>query len=113
MNKKRDPNHSIRKTRAGRLLKAGIQPNFVAQLSGHKNLKGLDSHHSTSLKGLRETSAILNHEPGTSAQSKENQLSTSTTTQQNVFTVHLIQPQAIFTGAHTDKFIINFSVLIS
>ena len=43
-------------------------------------------------------------EPGTSAQSEENQVSTSTTTQQNVFTVQQIQPQAIFAGAHIDKF---------
>ena len=49
-------------------------------------------------------SAILNREPGTSAQSEENQVSTSTTTQQNVFTVQQIQPQAIFAGAHIDKF---------
>ena len=49
-------------------------------------------------------SAILNREPGTSAQSEENQVSTFTTTQQNVFTVQQIQPQAIFAGAHIDKF---------
>ena len=44
--------------------------------------------------------AILNREPGTSAQSEENQVSNSTATQQNVFTVQQIQPQAIFTGTH-------------
>ena len=49
-------------------------------------------------------SAILNCQPGTSAQSEENQVNTSTTTQQNVFTVQQIQPQAIFAGAHVDKF---------
>ena len=49
-------------------------------------------------------SAILNREPGTSAQSEENQVSTSTTTQQNVFTVQQIQPQAIFAAAHIEKF---------
>ena len=40
----------------------------------------------------------------TSAQSEENQVSTSTTTQQNVFTVQQIHPQAIFAGAHIVKF---------
>ena len=40
-------------------------------------------------------SAILNREPGTSDQSDENQVSSSTTTQQNVFKVQQIQPQAI------------------
>ena len=49
-------------------------------------------------------SAILNCEPGTSAQCEENHVSTSTTTQQNVFTVQQIQPQAIFAGVHIDKF---------
>ena len=103
-NKKKVSNHSVRKTIVGRLLEADVQPNFVAQLSGHKNLKSLDSYHSASLKRQREMSAILNREPGTSAQSDENQVSTSTTSQQNVLTVQQIQPQAIFAGAHIDKF---------
>ena len=41
-NKKKVSNHSVRKTSVGRLLEADVQPNFVAQLSGHKNLKSLD-----------------------------------------------------------------------
>ena len=97
-------NHSVRKISVRRLLEADVQPNFVAQLSSHKNLKSLDSYHSASLKRQREMSAILNHEPGTSAQSVENQVSTSTTTQQNVFTVQQIHPRAIFAAAHIDKF---------
>ena len=44
----------------GRRLEADAQPNFVAQLSGHKNL-----YHSISLKRQREMSAIMNREPGT------------------------------------------------
>ena len=60
--------------------KGDVQPNFVAQLSGHKNLKTLDSYHSAFLKRQREMSAIQNREPSTSAQSQENQVSTSTTT---------------------------------
>ena len=39
-----------------------------------------------------------------SAQFEENQVSTSTSIQQNVFTVQQIQPQDIFAGAHIDKF---------
>ena len=103
-NKKKSSNHLVRETSVGRLVEADVQPNFVAQLSGHKNLKSLDSYHSASLKRQREMSAILNREPGTSAQSEENQVSTSTTTQQNVFTVQQIRPQVIFAGAHIDKF---------
>ena len=49
-------------------------------------------------------SPVLNRGPRTSAQSEENQISASTTTHQNVFTVQQIQPQAIFAGAHIDKF---------
>ncbi|CAH3187324.1 unnamed protein product, partial [Porites evermanni] len=49
-NKKKVSNHSVRKTSVRRLLEADVQPNFVAQLSGHKNLKSLDSYHSASLK---------------------------------------------------------------
>ena len=95
-NKKKVSNHPVRKTSVRRLLEADVQPNVVAQLSGHKNLKSLNSYHSASLKRQREMSAILNCEPGTSAQSEENQVSTSTTTQQNVSTVQQIQPQAIW-----------------
>ena len=91
-------------TSVGWLLEADVETNFIEQLSGHKNLKSLYSYHSASLKRQREISAIMNREPGTSAQSEENQVSTSTTTQQNVFTVQQIQPQAIFAGAHIDKF---------
>ena len=97
-------NLSVRETSVGQLLEADVQPNFVAQLRGHKNLKSLDSYHSASLKRQREMSAILNREPGTSAQSEENQVSTSTTTQQNVFTVQQIQPRTIFAGVHMGKF---------
>ena len=43
-------NHSVRKTNIGRLLEVDFQPNFVAQLGGHKNLKSADSYHSASLK---------------------------------------------------------------
>ena len=89
-NKKKVSNHSVRKTSVGRLLEADVQPNFVAQLSGHKNLKSLDSYYSASPKRQREMSAILNRDSGTSAHSEENQVSTSTTTQQNVFTVQQI-----------------------
>ena len=116
-NKKKVSNHSVRKTSVGRVLEAGVQPNFVAQLSGYKNLKSLDSYHSASLKRQREMSTVLNRGRGTSAQFEENQVSASTTTQQNVFTVQQFQPQAIFAGAHIDKFegctFNTFSVVIS
>ena len=91
---------SVRKTSVGRLLEADVQPNFVAQLSGHKNLKSLDSYHSASLKRQREMSAILNCEPGTSAQSEKNQVTTSHyNTAKCLHSPTKVQPQAIFAGA--------------
>ena len=95
-NKKKVGNDSFRKTSVGGFLEADVQPNFVAQLSGHDILKSLDSYHSASLKRRREMSAILNREPTTSAGAKEEQVSISTTKQQNVFTVQQIKPRAIF-----------------
>ena len=57
-NKKKVSILSVKKTSVGRLLEADVQPNFVAQLSGHKNLKSLDSYHSASLKRQREIRGI-------------------------------------------------------
>ena len=67
-------------------------------------MKSLDNCHTASLKRHWEMSAILNREPGTFAQSDENQVSPATKTLQNVFTVQQIHPQAIYTGTHIDKF---------
>ena len=69
--------------------KQDVQPNFVAQLSGHKNLRNVCYPESWA-RYIRSV--------------RRNQVGTSTTTQQNVFTVQQIQPQAIFAGAHIDKF---------
>ena len=41
-------NHSVRKTCISRLLDANVSNNFVAQLSGHRNLKSLDAYKSAS-----------------------------------------------------------------
>jgi len=37
-------NHSVRKTCISRLMDAEVPVNYVAQLSGHRNLKSLDSY---------------------------------------------------------------------
>ena len=106
-------NHSVRKTSVGRLLEADVQSNFVAQLSGHKHLKCLDSYHSTSLKRQREMSAILNREPATSAQSEENQVSTSTTTQQShKSSLRQFLPERILTSWKAAHLTSTFSVVI-
>ena len=52
-------NHSVRKTSISRLMDADIPVNYVAQLSGHKNLKSLDSYKSASVSHQRKMSLVL------------------------------------------------------
>ena len=52
-------NHSARKTCISRLMDADMPENFVAQLSGHKNLKSLDSYKSASTAHQRKMSLVL------------------------------------------------------
>ena len=52
-------NHSVRKTCISRLMDADMPENFVAQLSGHKNLKSLDSYKSASTAHQRKMSLVL------------------------------------------------------
>ena len=52
-------NHSLRRTVCNQLLSAGIHPNDVCQLTGHKNAESLNSYATTSLKKQREMSNIL------------------------------------------------------
>ena len=79
-NKKKVSNHSVRKTSDGRLLEADVQPNFVAQLSGHTEFeKPRQLPFGISEATARNVCCQLNRGPGTSAQSEENQVSVSTT----------------------------------
>lgn len=52
-------NHSVRKTCVSRLMDADIPSNYVAQLSGHKNLKSLDSYKTASRIHQRKMSNVL------------------------------------------------------
>ncbi|KAK2554202.1 Transcriptional regulator QRICH1 [Acropora cervicornis] len=52
-------NHSLRKTCIARLLDANVSNNFVAQLSGHRNLKSLDAYKSASYENQRRMSLAL------------------------------------------------------
>ena len=52
-------NHSVRKTCISRLMDAKFPENYVAQLSGHKNLKSLDAYKSASNTHQREMSMAL------------------------------------------------------
>jgi len=52
-------NHSLRKTCIKMLLDSGVLHNNVAQLSGHKSLKSLDSYAVASHQQQRQKSKIL------------------------------------------------------
>ena len=52
-------NHSVRKTCIKTLLDSGVSHNNVAQLSGHKSLKSLDSYAVASREQQRQMSKIL------------------------------------------------------
>ena len=66
-------NHSVRKTCISRLMDAGVPENYVAQLSGHKNLKSLDSYKSASASDQRKMSLTLSRCPTTSQVSNPQQ----------------------------------------
>lgn len=52
-------NHSVRKTCISRLMDAEVPVNYGAQLSGHKNLKSLDSYKRASDEHQRKMSLVL------------------------------------------------------
>ena len=56
---KKVTNHSVRKTMIQRLVDSNFTPNVIAQLSGHQNLKSLDSYMSASEKTQKEMSLSL------------------------------------------------------
>ena len=74
-------NHAVRKTSIGRLLDADVPANYVAQFSGHKNLKSLDSYKSATLLYQRKMSLVLSrseHVKFTSSTATTNKLAIST-----------------------------------
>ena len=52
-------NHSVRKTCISRLMDAEVPVNYVAQLSGHKNVKSLDSYKTASDEHQLKMSLVL------------------------------------------------------
>ena len=52
-------NHSAKKTMCARLISQNVTPTHVAQLSGHKNLKSLDSYATASTERQKRMSTIL------------------------------------------------------
>ena len=67
---KKITNHFVRKTMIQRLTDSRFTPNEVAQLSGHKNLKSLDSYMTASDKTQRKMSLSLSKEGSISSTTK-------------------------------------------
>ena len=101
-------NQSVRKTCISRLMDAEVPVNYVAQLSGHKNLKSLDSYKAASVEHQRKMSLILSRsgEEGTSS-SVSHLVQESSVVPANlpkaVNTNESFQPAGVFTGACIGK----------
>ena len=52
-------NHSVRRTMCTQLFQAGVAPNMIAQLSGHKNLQSINNYAVASLDQQKQMSQIL------------------------------------------------------
>ena len=83
-------NHSVRKTCISRLMDAEVPVNYVAQLSGHRNLKSLDSYKAASVEHQRKMSLILSRSGEQSTQS-----STVSSLVQESSTVPVNLPKAV------------------
>ena len=97
-----------RKTSTGRLLDADVPANYVAQLSGHKNLKSLNSYKSASLPHQRKISLVLSrseHMEHTTSTTTSNKLEISTasasTTKPNASVYASVHLQVLATFQHS------------
>ena len=86
-------NHSVRKTCIKTLLDSRVSHNSVAQLSGHKSLKSLDSYAVASHQQQRQMSKILSGKENSEPKPDPNQSSGRTVQDFN-------QTLGIFSGAN-------------
>ena len=77
-------NHTVRKTCISRLMDAEVSLNYVAQLSGHKNLKSLDSYKAASADHQRKMSLILSRSGQESTQTSTVSVHENTTLPANL-----------------------------
>lgn len=59
----RKTNHSVRRTMCTQLFQAGVAPNMIAQLSGHKNIQSINSYATANMNQQREMCNILQDNP--------------------------------------------------
>ena len=107
-------NHSVRKTCIFRLMEANVPSNYVAQLSGHKNLKSFDSYKTASVVHQRRMSHVLSRssdqfdQPNTHYSIVLNQASTSTAISSQDFSADVSKSQltsasSLFSNASIGK----------
>ena len=94
-------NHSVRKTCISRLMDAEVPENYVAQLSGHKNLKSLDAYKAASTAHQRKMSKVLSRSTSVgSQQSRALQPSASVNYRESASST----ATGLFSGANIGKF---------
>ena len=89
-------NHSVRKTCIKTLLDSGVSHNNVAQLSGHKSLKSLDSYAVASHQQQRQKSQILSGKENFKPKPKPDALKTESS---GSIVQGSIQTHGLFSGA--------------
>lgn len=108
-------NHSVRKTCISRLLDSDVPVNFVAQLSGHHNLKSLDAYKSASTQHQRKMSFALsrteNTEPSTVSSSSTMSSVVDIQHKPNQSITKNVEEAGIFHGATFENCSFNIQVM--
>ena len=92
-------NQSVRKTCIKTLLDSGVSHNNVAQLSGHKSLKSLDSYAVASHQQQRQMSKILSGKENSRLKPKADSAEEKPQNQSSGTVQESIQTNGIFLGA--------------
>ena len=93
--------HIVRKTLISRLMDAEVPVNYVAQLSGHRNLKSLDSYKAASADHQRKMSLILSRSGQESSQTSTVSVHENTTLPTNL--LEDVSESEVFSGACIGK----------
>ena len=94
-------NHTVRKTCISRLMDAEVPVNYVVQLSGHRNLKSLDSYLAASADHRRKMSLILSRSGQESTQTSTVSVHENTTLPANL--PKDVSKSGVFSGAYIGK----------
>ena len=94
-------NHTVRKACISRLMDAEVPVNYVAQLSGHRTLKSLDSYKAASADHQRKMSLILSRSGQESIQTSTVSVHENTTLPANL--PKDVSKSGVFSGACIGK----------